>query len=100
MFDQQDGCILGEGAGAVLIETEASALERQVETYVELLSFGYACDAKGLLDFDKRLMGFGNFCLPLRLTFVFLHKDQKLYALFLDPYHVLFFAELLRMRNP
>lgn len=57
MFDNNDGSVLGEGAGAVLIETQASAVERQAEIYTELLSFGNAVDAKGLLGLDEEGKG-------------------------------------------
>jgi 3-oxoacyl-[acyl-carrier-protein] synthase-1 len=48
-FDaRHDGSLFGEGAGALLLETEASAAERSAPVLGEILGGGYACEAQGL----------------------------------------------------
>jgi 3-oxoacyl-[acyl-carrier-protein] synthase-1 len=48
-FDaRHDGSLLGEGAGALLLETEASAAARNASVLGEILGGGYACEALGL----------------------------------------------------
>ena len=45
-FDlDRDGFILGEGAGVLLIESEASALAREAHVYAELAGVGWSFDA-------------------------------------------------------
>jgi 3-oxoacyl-[acyl-carrier-protein] synthase-1 len=49
-FDaRHDGSLFGEGAGALLLETEASAAARQAPVLGEVLGGGYACEAQGLV---------------------------------------------------
>jgi 3-oxoacyl-[acyl-carrier-protein] synthase-1 len=48
-FDaRHDGSLFGEGAGALLLETEASAAARNAPVLGEILGGGYACEAQGL----------------------------------------------------
>ena len=48
-FDaRHDGSLFGEGAGALLLETAASAAERNALVLGEILGSGYACEAQGL----------------------------------------------------
>ena len=48
-FDaRHDGSLFGEGAGALLLETAASAAERDAPVLGEILGGGYACEAQGL----------------------------------------------------
>ena len=48
-FDaRHDGSLFGEGAGALLLETEASGAERSAPVLGEILGGGYACEAQGL----------------------------------------------------
>jgi 3-oxoacyl-[acyl-carrier-protein] synthase-1 len=48
-FDaRHDGSLFGEGAGALLLETAASAAERHAPVLGEILGGGYACEAQGL----------------------------------------------------
>jgi 3-oxoacyl-[acyl-carrier-protein] synthase-1 len=48
-FDaRHDGSLFGEGAGALLLETEASARARDAAVLGEFLGGGYACEAQGL----------------------------------------------------
>ena len=48
-FDaRHDGSLFGEGAGALLLETEASAAARGAPVLGEILGGGYACEAQGL----------------------------------------------------
>ena len=48
-FDaRHDGSLFGEGAGALLLETEASAKARNAPILGEILGGGYACEAQGL----------------------------------------------------
>jgi 3-oxoacyl-[acyl-carrier-protein] synthase-1 len=50
-FDKRhDGSLFGEGAGALMLETEASAKERNATVIGEVLGGGYACEALGLTD--------------------------------------------------
>ncbi|MFK4223787.1 beta-ketoacyl-[acyl-carrier-protein] synthase family protein [Streptomyces sp. NPDC019890] len=45
-FDsERKGLLTGEGAGLLLLETEASALERGAHIYAEVLGYGLNCDA-------------------------------------------------------
>jgi len=49
-FDaRHDGSVFGEGAGALLLETEASAIGRKAKVIGEVLGGGFACEAEGLL---------------------------------------------------
>jgi len=49
-FDaERDGSQFGEGAGALVLETEASARERGAHVLGEVLGGGYATEAEGLL---------------------------------------------------
>jgi len=49
-FDaRRDGSLFGEGAGALVLETEASAASRNAPVVGEILGAGYACEAQGLL---------------------------------------------------
>jgi 3-oxoacyl-[acyl-carrier-protein] synthase-1 len=49
-FDaRHDGSLFGEGAGALVLETEASARERGAAALGEILGGGYACEAGGLV---------------------------------------------------
>jgi 3-oxoacyl-[acyl-carrier-protein] synthase-1 len=49
-FDaRRDGSLFGEGAGALVLETEASAASRNAPVVGEFLGAGYACEAQGLL---------------------------------------------------
>ena len=48
-FDaRHDGSLFGEGAGALMLETEASAAARKAPVLGEVLGGGYACEAQGL----------------------------------------------------
>jgi len=48
-FDaRHDGSLFGEGAGALVLETAASAAERKASVMGEILGGGYACEALGL----------------------------------------------------
>jgi 3-oxoacyl-(acyl-carrier-protein) synthase len=48
-FDaRHDGSLFGEGAGALVLETEASAKSRNAAVQGEILGGGYACEALGL----------------------------------------------------
>src|SRR4030095_7523074 len=48
-FDaRHDGSLFGEGAGALMLETEASAAARNATVLGEVLGGGYACEAQGL----------------------------------------------------
>jgi len=47
--DRHDGSLFGEGAGALVLETEASAAGRGATVLGEVLGGGYACEAQGLL---------------------------------------------------
>jgi 3-oxoacyl-[acyl-carrier-protein] synthase-1 len=48
-FDtRHDGSLFGEGAGALFLETEASAMARNASVFGEILGGGYACEAQGL----------------------------------------------------
>ena len=48
-FDaRHDGSLFGEGAGALMMETQASAVERNATVLGEVLGGGYACEAQGL----------------------------------------------------
>ena len=48
-FDaRHDGSLFGEGAGALLLETAASAAARNAPVLGEILGGGYACEAQGL----------------------------------------------------
>ncbi len=45
-FDaERDGFVLGEGAGLVILESEAHAAKRDAHAYAELAGFGQSCDA-------------------------------------------------------
>ena len=45
-FDvDRDGCVLGEGAGALMLETEQGALERGATIHAELSGYGESSDA-------------------------------------------------------
>ncbi len=49
-FDaRHDGSLFGEGAGALLLETEASAAQRNAPVLGDILGGGYACEAQGLI---------------------------------------------------
>jgi 3-oxoacyl-[acyl-carrier-protein] synthase-1 len=49
-FDlRRDGSLFGEGAGALVLETEISAASRNAEVIGEVLGGGYACEAQGLI---------------------------------------------------
>jgi len=49
-FDaRHDGSLFGEGSGALVVETEASAQARGVPVMGEVLGGGYACEAGGLV---------------------------------------------------
>ena len=49
-FDaRHDGSLFGEGAGALLLETEASAAARKAPVLGRVLGGGYACEAHGLV---------------------------------------------------
>jgi 3-oxoacyl-[acyl-carrier-protein] synthase-1 len=48
-FDaRHDGSLFGEGAGALVLETAASAAARNASALGEVLGGGYACEAQGL----------------------------------------------------
>src|SRR6185295_15145965 len=48
-FDaRHDGSLFGEGAGAMMLETEASASSRNAPVLGQVLGGGYACEAQGL----------------------------------------------------
>ena len=48
-FDaRHDGSLFGEGAGAMMLETEESAAARDAPVLGEVLGGGYACEAQGL----------------------------------------------------
>jgi 3-oxoacyl-[acyl-carrier-protein] synthase-1 len=48
-FDaRHDGSLFGEGAGALVLETAASAAARSASVLGEVLGGGYACEAQGL----------------------------------------------------
>ena len=48
-FDERhDGSLFGEGAGALVLETDASAKSRNATVQGEILGGGYACEALGL----------------------------------------------------
>src|SRR6185436_6083744 len=49
-FDaRHDGSLFGEGAGALVLETEVSAASRNAPVLGEVLGGGYACEAEGLV---------------------------------------------------
>ncbi len=49
-FDaRHDGSLFGEGSGALILETEASAAARNAPVLGEILGGGYACEAEGLV---------------------------------------------------
>jgi 3-oxoacyl-[acyl-carrier-protein] synthase-1 len=49
-FDaRHDGSLFGEGAGALMLETQVSATARAAAVLGEVLGSGYACEAEGLL---------------------------------------------------
>lgn len=49
-FDQQrNGTILGEGAGALVLETKQAAQQRQATIYGELMGGSSTCEAQGVL---------------------------------------------------
>jgi 3-oxoacyl-[acyl-carrier-protein] synthase I len=49
-FDaRRDGSLFGEGAGAIVLETETSAAARGAAAIGEYLGGGYTCEAQGLL---------------------------------------------------
>jgi 3-oxoacyl-[acyl-carrier-protein] synthase I len=49
-FDsRRDGSLFGEGAGALFLETEASAASRNAPVLGEILGGGLACEAQGLI---------------------------------------------------
>jgi 3-oxoacyl-[acyl-carrier-protein] synthase-1 len=49
-FDtRHDGSLFGEGAGALVVETEASATARNAPLLGEILGGGYVCEALGLI---------------------------------------------------
>jgi 3-oxoacyl-[acyl-carrier-protein] synthase-1 len=49
-FDaRHDGSVFGEGAGALMLETEASAASRGAHVIGEVLGGGFACEGEGLL---------------------------------------------------
>jgi 3-oxoacyl-[acyl-carrier-protein] synthase-1 len=49
-FDvRRTGSLFGEGAGAMMLETEASATQRKAPVIGEYLGGGYACEAQGLI---------------------------------------------------
>ncbi len=49
-FDaRHDGSVFGEGAAALMLETEASAIGRKASVIGEVLGGGFACEAEGLL---------------------------------------------------
>jgi 3-oxoacyl-[acyl-carrier-protein] synthase-1 len=49
-FDaRRTGSLFGEGAGAMMLETEASAVARGAPVVGEYLGGGYACEAQGLI---------------------------------------------------
>jgi 3-oxoacyl-[acyl-carrier-protein] synthase-1 len=49
-FDsRRDGSLFGEGAGALFLETEASASSRKAPVLGEYLGGGHACEAEGLI---------------------------------------------------
>ncbi len=49
-FDtRHDGSVFGEGAGALMLETEASASSRSASVIGEVLGGGFACEGEGLL---------------------------------------------------
>ena len=49
-FDaRRTGSLFGEGAGAMMLETEASATHRKAPVIGEYLGGGYACEAQGLI---------------------------------------------------
>jgi len=49
-FDaRRTGSLFGEGAGAMVLETEASAAQRNAPIVGEYLGGGYACEAQGLI---------------------------------------------------
>jgi 3-oxoacyl-[acyl-carrier-protein] synthase-1 len=53
-FDaHRDGSLFGEGAGALLLETRASATSRGASILGEVLGSGYTSDAQGLLAIDE-----------------------------------------------
>ena len=50
-FDERrDGSVFGEGAAAIVVETEASAAERSAPLLGEILGGGETCDALGVLE--------------------------------------------------
>ena len=54
-FDaRHDGSLFGEGAGALVLETEASAAARKAPVLGEVLGGGYACEAQGLARDPRR----------------------------------------------
>jgi 3-oxoacyl-[acyl-carrier-protein] synthase-1 len=49
-FDvRRTGSLFGEGGGAMMLETEASATQRKAPVIGEYLGGGYACEAQGLI---------------------------------------------------
>ncbi len=56
-FDaKRDGLILGEGAGALILESLESALERGAPIYAEVVGFATNCDGKHITNPDSERM--------------------------------------------
>ncbi|MFB3881411.1 MAG: beta-ketoacyl synthase [Armatimonadota bacterium] len=52
-FDRRrDGCVLGDGAGVVVLEELGSALARGATILAEVRGYAESCDARGLLQLD------------------------------------------------
>ena len=65
-FDRdRDGFVLGEGAGVLVLESEASARARGATILGELKGYGCSCNAYRITDSPPDGRGLHSQCLPL-----------------------------------